>query len=240
MKMKSFALAIAIPVVMAGTVLVSVLTGYWQTTGSKTPGIFAEGAYAGQYDPGDIKGSYTFGDISTAFGIPVSELAKAFGVSLETDASSMRVNALEALYAGLADQGIEIGTDSVRYFVALYKGLPIILEKTPTWLPKPAVELLLSKAALTDAQKADLNRYSVDLPQTASGTMSDDLDKSIKGSTTFQNLLDWGVKRTDIEAAIGGGMPTASTLIKDYAGTIGVDFSVLKAALQPLADAARP
>ena len=36
------------------------------------------GEFAGQYNPADIRGSYTFDDISNAFEIPIEDLGKAF------------------------------------------------------------------------------------------------------------------------------------------------------------------
>jgi hypothetical protein len=58
-------------------------------------------------------------------------------------------------------------------------------------------------------------------------------DRIVKGTTTFANLLDWGVSREAIEAALGSPMPAALGLkVKDYCTQNGLAFETVKAALQ--------
>ena len=61
----------------------------------------------------------------------------------------------------------------------------------------------------------------------------------IAGKTTFQDLLDWGVKQEDIEKTIAQPLPSLNLLIKDWAAAEGFSFSTLKAQLQALVDAAK-
>jgi hypothetical protein len=62
-------------------------------------------------------------------------------------------------------------------------------------------------------------------------------DRTIKGSTTFQNLLDWGVAKQDIEKVLGAPMGASGMTIKDFCTAKGVEFSTVKTPLQALADA---
>ena len=54
--------------------------GWWQTESTKEAAVFTSGEFAGQANPADIRGSYTFGDVEKNFGIPAALLAQAFGV----------------------------------------------------------------------------------------------------------------------------------------------------------------
>lgn len=162
MKAKSAAVAIFVLVVIFGSVTYTSITGQWQTKTSKVPTTYTEGTTAGQYDPADIRGSYTLADIEKSFGIPADELATAFGIK-DRDNAAVQVKEMETIYAALAAEGKEVGTNSVRVFVALYKGLPMDLTDT-TYLPRPAVEILKSKATLNQEQLDFLDKHTVDIP----------------------------------------------------------------------------
>jgi hypothetical protein len=228
MKIKSMHLAVVIIVFIFGTVAATSAFGLWKTTNDKVPAVYRDGEFAGQYNPADIKGSYTFEDIFNAFEIPIEDLGKAFNVSDPSKYASFQCKELEAIYAPLAAEGKEVGTGSVRYFVALYKGLPITVEEI-TYLPKTAVEILKTKANLTQEQIKSIEKYSVDLPvvptsSTPSPQTTDKLasSKAITGSTTFKNLLDWGVKKEDIEKVLNDKIPDSGKIIKDYASIKGI------------------
>ena len=105
------------------------------------------------------------------------------------------------MYALLAAEGKEVGTGSVRYFVALYKGLPIEVEED-TYLPKTAVEILKAKARLTEEQIKSIEKYSVALPEvsaafsvSASSPENATADRIIKGNTTFKGFDGLGSKK---------------------------------------------
>lgn len=163
MKVKSYAVALFVLIVIFGSVAFTSYLGQWKTTTDKVPAKYTEGEVSGQYNPADIRGSYTFTQIQDAFGIPVDELGVAFGVKDPSKYAAFQVKDLETIYAPLAAQGKEVGTDSVRIFVALYKGLPITLTDT-TYLPKPAVEILKSKATLSKEQGVFVDTHTVDIP----------------------------------------------------------------------------
>lgn len=241
MKVRSTNLALIVIILIFGSITLSSLLGLWKTTNDKVPAVYKSGEFAGQYDPSDIRGSYTFDDIFNTFEVPVEDLGTAFGIKDPSRYSSFQCKELETMYASFAAEGKEIGTGSVRYFVALYKGLPIIVEKD-TYLPKSAVEVLKSKAKLTAEQINYIEKYSVDPPKESVPALTTKQEKtsevrSVKGSTTFQELLDWGVKKGDIEKAINDKLTDPKKIIKDYASSKGMEFISIKDPLQKLVDA---
>lgn len=66
-------------------------------------------------------------------------------------------------------------------------------------------------------------------------------DYIIKGKTTFGDLTTWGVPKESIEAVLGVAMPDDPALIiKEFTTTQGLDFEVLKPALQAEVDKVKP
>ena len=114
MTLTSRPLALIVLVMLLGGIAISSAMGWWATESTKVPVTFSEGEFAGQADPADIRGSYTFGDIANSFAVTPEVLAQAFGVT-EGDPAAFAVKKLEALYL---DSGFVIGTASVRMFVA--------------------------------------------------------------------------------------------------------------------------
>ena len=160
-RIRSGLLAIVILVVLFGSVALTSALGLWKTTTDKIPAKYTTGAEAGEYNPMDIKGSYDFGTISELFGVPLEDLATAFLIPEGTDAATFQVKSLEALWSGTDTDGLEIGTDSVRLFVAFYKGLPIDMADT-TGMPAAAADLVLAKGTPTDDQKTFLASHRVE------------------------------------------------------------------------------
>lgn len=150
-------LLIATAIVVIG-VATTMLTGLWQTAGDRVPkqlATVAPVAVTGEtsettvaYNPADIRGSYAFGDIATYYGIPLADLAEAFGLTMD-EAAAFQVKNLEKQATG----GVEIGTASVRMFVACYQGLPYEATEE-VWLPTAAANILKERANMTDAQAA--------------------------------------------------------------------------------------
>ena len=151
MNLTSKPLAAIILVVFFGGIALTTATGWWQTTSSKEAATYTEGEFAGQSNPADIRGSYTFGDVEKNFGIPSAILAQAFLIE-SNDPATFAVKGLEEIYAA---SEFEIGTGSVRLFVAFYNGLPIDLT-ADTYLPEEAA-VLLKERNLTPEQ-CDLSR----------------------------------------------------------------------------------
>ena len=53
----------------------------------------------------------------------------------------------------------------------------------------------------------------------------------MKGTTTFQQAMDAGLTKEQIEEIIGGPMPAANTAIRDYCSQNGLSFSEIKTKL---------
>lgn len=243
MTLTSKPLAVIIIVILFGGIALSAALGAWQTESSKVAATFTEGEFAGMPDPADIRGSYTFGDVEKNFGVPASTLAQAFLLPPDTDPAGFGVKDLETIYADLET---EIGTSSVRLFVALHAGLPFDLS-TDIWLPSQAVDILKGLGTLTPDQTAYIEAHRVNLdspaspqPETSPTTAPESTERVIKGKTTFQELLDWGVPVPVIEQILGTPLPAASLTVKDYCTEKGLDFETIKTALQAEVDRILP
>ena len=243
MTLTSKPLAVIIFIILFGGIALSTALGVWQTEGSKVAATFTEGEFAGLPDPADIRGSYTFGDVEKNFGVPASILAEAFVIPSGTDPAGFPVKDLETIYA---DLDTEIGTASVRLFVALYTGMPYDLS-TDIYLPSPAVDILNVLGTLTSEETAYIESHKVILdsapapePVTSSTPEPVSSERVVKGKTTFQELLDWGVSQAVIEGILGAPLPTASLTVKDYCTEKGLSFETIKAALQVEVDKIAP
>lgn len=250
MRVTSKPLAIIILVFLFGGIAVSSLMGWWATETSRQPARFTEGEYAGSADPNDIRGSYTFGDIAASFAVTPETLAQAFGIT-STDPASFAIKDLENLYA---ENEFEIGTACVRLFVAFYTGLPFDLTDVEIYVPQSAADILLAQGNLTEDQVAYLEAYTVqvDARDTAiegadttpieetPSTTGEENPYSIKGRTTFGELISWGVPQEIIEGIIGAPLPNTAQTVRDYATANGLDFGTVKLALQAEVDKVVP
>ena len=240
MKVTAKSAAIILPLFFLAGIGGTMISGYWQTESSKVPVKYATGEFAGEYNPADIRGSYSFGDIEEAFAVPVDTLAKAFGFTGEADPSAVQAKLFEEMYGPVGD--MEVGTDSLRYFVALYLGLPYIPEDT-TALPLPALNVLKKEAGLSAEALAEAEARTVSLEdirltdETAAVEQEEVLDMSIKGKTTFDELYGWGLTEDQVRDALGGLEPgPRGTAVRDFCLEGGIEFSTVKTALQGMAD----
>lgn len=149
MKINQKVLGLTVIIIMLGTVFITSALGIFKTTNSKVPQKFQSGEYQNQYNPADIRGSYTFAEISKLYQIPIEDLTASFSLDLQ-DISAKKCKDLENMFD--STDGKEIGTGSVKLFVALYKGLPYTSSET-TYLPALAEEVLLKAGNMTDEQK---------------------------------------------------------------------------------------
>ncbi len=253
MTLTSKPLATVVLAILFGGILFTTVMGWWKTEGTKQPVKFTTGEFSGQANPADIRGSYTFGDVEKNFGISSFVLAQAFGVS-DANPAAFPVKNLETIYA---ESELEVGTSSVRLFVAFYKSLPFDLSDD-IYLPESAAELLKGQN-LTPEQVAYLENHTIsnpaagaDSPQPASTPLADspstpapaantthtasESDRVIKGKTTFGEILAWGVPPEAIEAIIGGPLPAPSATPKDYCLQNGLSFEDVKTRLQAEVD----
>ena len=238
--------AILMLVLILGGILILQITGLWVTEGKRVPTKIASGDSAGMANPADIRGSYTFGDIETHFSIPAKTLALAYGLDSDTQSvSAYQAKQIEEYYEGMVGLTGDIGTDSLKLFVALYAGIPYEPE-VDTQLPSTAVEVLLTEAKISAEQLSSLEQriFQVDssveivapLPPAPIEPTTNE-ETLIKGNTTFANLLDWGLNEAEIEQVLGTAMPPRASNIRDYLTQQGLEFSVYKLQLQQLVDA---
>ncbi len=255
MTLTSKTLTTIVVVVLFGGIFFSSAMGWWQTESTKEAAKITSGEFAGQANPADIRGSYTFGDVDKNFGIPPAVLAEAFGVK-DSNLAAFSVKSLEGMYTGSAQ---EIGTASVRLFVAFYKGMPYDLS-TDTYLLESAAVILRART-LSSEQAAYLTTHTVPNPGTAPATSApqtapqatqapatqptpkaetpaaSSTDRTIKGATTFADVLGWGVSQVTIEKVLGTSMPAAPEMkVKDYCTEKGLNFETIRPALQAEVD----
>ncbi len=257
-KISSFILAPVIATVFFGGIIVSMAFNLWITESTKTAVKYSSGEFAGLANPGDIRGSYSLSDIEKNFGVPVAVTARAFGAESWPDPAAFKAKDLEALYGGVPE-GVEIGTDSVRLFVATYLGRPYTPEET-TRLPRAALTELAAKLSPADLKALEKYAFegearnddgiaateptaapaSTETPApavtappaspVAPSTAAE--DRAVKGKTTFNDLLSWGVSRSTINGIMGMEIGPASVTVRDFCLERGLEFSEYRAALQ--------
>lgn len=238
-KLKSPAFALIGTAALYLGIVVSAVLGYWNTESTKEPAKIRDGDFAGMPSPSDIRGSYTWNDIEKAFGVPASLLMEAFG----SPSAELKVNTLEAAWAGKLPEGSEIGTDSVRLFVSLYTGLPHEAE-AGTLLPAGAIEVLESSGKVDPAALAPyapgIGAEKVAEGPSPSTKASDKPAEhatepgSLGGTTTFGELKSWGASVENIKAALGGKIGEDGEVIKDFCSANGIKFGEVKTKLQAL------
>src|SRR6056297_918379 len=249
MKIDSRWLGIMIFIVIFGSVAVSLIGGYWQTESTKAPAAFESGEFEGMPNPADIRGSYSFSDVSEVFEIPVEDLIEAFALPQGTDPEEFKNKDLELIYGELEQESTEIGNGSVKLFAALYTGLPYEIDEV-TYLPLEAVGILKEKADLTEEQLLyiesngiDVSRYraednSSDEPQEPVAEEGEDesAERLISGKTTFAELIEWGISVETIESILEREIPDESASVRDFCTQEEIEFSLVKEKLQEEAD----
>jgi len=97
MRLTSKSLGPIVVVILFGGILFTTLMGWWQTESVKEPVKYTTGELAGEYNPADIRGSYTFGDINRLFNIPLEDLRVAFGLPSDADVAAFQAKSLEEM-----------------------------------------------------------------------------------------------------------------------------------------------
>ena len=190
-------------------------------------------SFAAQNVPADINNSHTFGDIDKLYNIPTPILAKAFNLPAETNITAFTIKELETIYV---DQDIKIGTRAVQLFVALYNGSDY--ETTEQiYLPLSAADMLMSRRALAPEQVKFIDAYALILAPMFASVPATDIrgqteERAIKGKTTFQELLDWGLSQESIEQIVGEPISSSRRIVKDYCIEKGLDFEEIKLVLE--------
>lgn len=247
MKIKLRILAMIVPVILFGGILAATAAGVWSTSTDKKPATFASGDFAGEYNPADIRGSYTFEEIAGLFGIDIKVLYEAFGIPEGT--AGLKSKDLEEIYT--EESGI--GNESVQVFVALYKKLPFA--PGDAYLPQTAADVLLrDNKDLTEEEKAYIVSHTAAAPAVQGSPLGEaspmpsgspakenagdgtNEEALVNGSTTFGQLLDAGIPQEDIENIIGNALPPTNQTVKDYCIGQGLIFSEIKGRLNALAE----
>jgi hypothetical protein len=269
MKISSKIVAFILVTILFGGIGISKALGEWHTESTKVPAKYTSGEYAGEYNPEDIRGSFALQDISNSFDIPVEVLAKAFGVNVTdpagflvkdlgtiyadfeakgTPIETASVRHFVALYKGLP-----YSVSEETYFPK--SAVEILIQKGKLnsdqleYLEKHTVEVdsassitieIGNSAAQNNSTNAEADAAGTQRVQTGEKEVSEDEeDRTIKGKTTFKEVLDWGVSKSDIEAIIGGKIPTTGLAIRDYCTQQGKEFSTIKGELQEKVDLIR-
>lgn len=228
MKLNQKNVGILIVVMIFGGILASDALGLWRTESSKVPVKIQEGDFAGLSDPTDIRGSYTFADIERTFPITVEVLADAFRVTEEPEAFQLKK--LEENYP--SDGEWEMGTASVRYFVARYTGLPYESTGEEALFPH-AIAFLVGEGKIS-AEEAEL------IPVVQPGVQIQDRDQAsqpeehieplVKGNTTIADLFSLGLSEEEI-VAVTGKFESKGELVRDVCRNNGLSFSEVKTVL---------
>src|SRR6056297_667377 len=217
MKVNNLILAISVSLIFILGIFISDFLGYWQTETIKVPQKISEGQFEGYSDPSDIRGSYSFGDVSKSFKIDVETLAKAYDLSgIIEDTSSFRINQLEEYY--VFDEDIELGTGSVKYFVSLYTGIPY--ESDDNVLPITALNILKEEEKITEDIVSDeiTEEYNND----------EDEEYVIKSTTTVLEVIRWGTSIEELEELIGVTEISEDDVIRNICLDNGLSFSEVK------------
>ena len=265
MKMRSKTLGVIIVIVIFGGIMGASALGLWRIQSSRAPALArtqvseSVGETAGQaveaYDPAGIRGSHRFGEISEWFDIPLETLARAFALPADVDPSLFKTQYFDTIYPEFEGEE-EIGNGSMKWFVALYTGLPFELEEDEeaTYLLRPAVDILKSQADLSAEQIAYLDAYTIEMEPVGYSPPEDEPQSSeerdgevrnvggnkdemvVAGQTNFADLLNWGVPVEQIEAIIGGEIPNRLMSVRDYCTENELSFGETKADLQAEVD----
>ncbi len=273
MEIRSKALGAIIAIVIFGGIMGASALGLWKTESVRNPariqisqsvgGVAGENVGTGTYDPADIRGNHRFGEISEMFAIPLETLSRAFALPTDVDPATFQNQDFESIYPEF-DGEQEIGNGSIKWFVALYTGLPFEFEddEEATYLLRPAVVILKNHTDLSAEQIAYLDAYTIEIEfewEPMENSMpedelqsSDDADGDaenterkqdemvVVGKTTFADLLAWGVFAEQIESIIGGEIPNHLMLVYDYCAENELSFGGIKADLQSELDNLSP
>lgn len=240
MKINAKTMGILILAIFVIGISSAMATGLWATESEKIPSKYNEIELQDTYNPADIRGSYEFSEVGSLFEIDLATLFEAFGLPPEAMEDNLKTKDLEIIYE---NAGVEIGNESVRIFVALYKSLPIELDGS--FLPEPAVDIIMeANKNLTEEEKNYLLTHTFVLKEAANtdnlnpeGTdpaVTSDSEPIINGAATFQTLLDAGIKKEEIEVIIGAPMPPTNKSLKDYCNEEGLSFQQVKDQLNGL------
>lgn len=249
MKINDKTIVISIAVILFCGIFISNSLGLWKTESTKIPVKINDGEFAGEYNPEDIRGSYSFLDIENVFGVEAEVLAGAFNLVAD-DPKTIKAKDLESVY-DYFEGDMEIGTGSIKLFVSLYTGLPY---SGMEFLPSTAVEVLKEEGKWTDELDLLTMDYIIDVGNEPSDVETSGVEQSadigdegndlgqgdhdeiiaVKGKTTFADLIDWGIEKGNVEDVLGFEIENENMLIRDACEDNGLNFSEVKGRLNDL------
>ena len=229
-------IAIVVFVILFGGIYLTIGTGHWSTTRKGEPLKLS----TGEYSIADIRGSYTFAEIETFFGVPADLLFQAFLVPEERRSDTFKIQHMhEDFFEPVVLDGteIEVGTDLVRVITSIYTELPYESEET-THLPLSAVNLLIQEQKLQAEEQTYWETHTFDLvlvgeappaekPPLESTEEQETID--IKGKTTMGELLKYGLTKEQFQEITGMEMPENSSVgLRDFVTENGLEMDTIK------------
>lgn len=216
--------ALSVLVVLFGGIYLTIGTGHWATDRQAEP----LKLQSGDYDPADIRGSYTFAEIEKFFGVPAALLFEAFGIPEEKRTDAFQIKEMEGLFEPVILEGaeVEVGTDLVRVFTSIYAGLPYESDET-THLPEGLVKTLIQEQKLSEDQQAYWKTHTFPLILAGSAPTQEEIQTTI--STEQSQEQPAAQEQTQPQAA---SSPVAESAAVDIKGrtTMGelLDFGLTK------------
>lgn len=247
MRLKTLLVFPIILIILFGGIAVADGIGLWKTESSKVPILIKEGEFEGAYDPGDIRGSYSFQDIENAFNVPSAILAQAFGIESNAPADIL-AKELEEIY-GETEEGLEVGTGAIRTFVAIYIGMNYESEDGITL---QGVDILKAEGKWNDELDAmyegriiDLSQFGIeqsavsDTVETSTSEENseeehDENEELVKGKTTVAEIISWGISLEKIEEILTVQVDNENMLVRDICTNNGLSFNDVKTNINAL------
>ena len=236
MVLNSKILVLIIPAILITGIGTSMLIGIWNTGSDRQPTRYQDNTL-NQYDPQSISGSYSIFEVSTFFNIPTDVLYEAFSISDTFDPKIFKAKNLGSIYEPTE---VEIGTEALQAFVALYNNLPFSL--VDVYLPVDAIATVLNhNLKLTDEQKTYLSSHSIsviplDFSKVSFTEEETTTEFSVKGPTTIQEVIDAGLTKAEFESIVGKNVSYTNQTVKGFCIENGLSFAEVKVALDEAID----
>jgi hypothetical protein len=122
----------------------------------------SEAAVSTAADPGYIRGTNSFTEISQTYSIPLNDLKSAFAPDSGDKFPDMKAKDIKSIYAKLGED-IAVETESVRIFAAMYTSVKYFYSNQ-AYMPDTAVKILKEKVKLSPEQLSWLESHMVKLP----------------------------------------------------------------------------
>ena len=100
--------------------------------------------------------------------------------------------------------------------------------------------VVIFRSVYLDEHAVILENQPAPITQAEEHTEAESTDRTLKGKTTFKEVLDWGVSQEAIESILDGPIPNPLTKVKDYCTEQGLDFEVVRPAIQAEIDKVTP